>query len=270
MTIALARVLELIVAGDIYQANLTFPSTVAMLGDPAALYARLRTSAAAGYGALIDTGERQLLSLSPELFFALEGGQLTCRPMKGTARRGTDPAEDHALAADLQADAKQRAENLMIVDLMRNDLSRVAAAGSVQTPALFALETYPTIHQLTSTVTATLDDGRDAVDVLAALFPCGSITGAPKRRAMEVIAAVEGLPRGAYTGAIGRIGPSGNRRRRRDVQRRDPHARTAPRRGERAARDRLGHRRRIRAPTTNGASVWPRRRSSPQARGRST
>lgn len=206
----LARVLELIVAGDIYQANLTFPSSVPVIGNPAALYARLRTSAAAGYGALIDTGERHLLSLSPELFFAAEGGRLTCRPMKGTARRSADPAEDQVFAETLQADEKQRAENLMIVDLMRNDLSRVAVPGSVTTPELFALETYPTIHQLTSTVTAELAGNRDALDVLAALFPCGSITGAPKRRAMEVIADVEQGPRGAYTGAIGRLGPDGD------------------------------------------------------------
>ena len=203
----LARVLDLIGAGDIYQANLTFPAEVAVLGDPAALYARLRGSAGAGYGALVDTGETRLLSLSPELFFALEGGRLTARPMKGTARRGADAAEDRALAATLAADDKQRAENLMIVDLMRNDLSRVAVPGSVETPTLFALESYPTIHQLTSTVTARLADGLDAVDVLAALFPCGSITGAPKRRAMAVIAEVEGAARGVYTGAIGRFDP---------------------------------------------------------------
>ena len=205
----LARVLDLIVAGDIYQANLTLAAEVAVLGDPLALYARLRRAAGAGYGAVVATGTRHLLSLSPELFFALEDGRLTCRPMKGTARRGADPADDRALAAALGADPKQRAENLMIVDLMRNDLSRVAAPGSVATPALFALETYPTIHQLTSTVTATLGPGRDAIDVLSALFPCGSITGAPKRRAMEVIAAVEDRERGAYTGAIGRLGPDG-------------------------------------------------------------
>lgn len=203
----LDRVLELIVAGDIYQANLTFPAEVAVLGDPLALYARLRRAAGAGYGALIDTGATRLLSLSPELFFALDGGRLTCKPMKGTARRSPDPGEDRALGAELQANEKQRAENLMIVDLMRNDLSRVATAGTVATPELFALETYPTIHQLTSTVTATLADGLDAIDVLAALFPCGSITGAPKRRAMEVIAEVEGRARGIYTGAIGRLGP---------------------------------------------------------------
>ncbi len=206
----LARVLALIVAGDIYQANLTFPAEVATLGDPAALYARLRRAAGAGYGALIDDGDTHVLSLSPELFFALEGGRLTTRPMKGTARRGVDPAEDRRLADELAADEKQRAENLMIVDLMRNDLSRVAAPGSVATPRLFELETYPTIHQLTSTVSATLAEGRDAVDVLEALFPCGSITGAPKRRAMQVIAEVEGTARGVYTGAIGRFDRNGD------------------------------------------------------------
>lgn len=208
----LARVLDLISAGDIYQANLTFAADVPVLGDPLALYARLRQAAGAGYGALIDTGDTHLLSLSPELFFALEGGRLTARPMKGTARRDPDPATDRALGAELATDEKQRAENLMIVDLMRNDLSRVAAPGSVETPALFALETYPTIHQLTSTVTATLADGLDAVDVLTALFPCGSITGAPKRRAMEVIAEVEQRARGVYTGAIGRFDPPSDSR----------------------------------------------------------
>lgn len=208
--VQLARVLELISAGDIYQANLTFAAEVAVLGDPLALYARLRRAAGAGYGALINTGDAHLLSLSPELFFALDGGKLTAKPMKGTARRDPDPATDRALGEALAADEKQRAENLMIVDLMRNDLSRVAAPGSVETPALFALETYPTIHQLTSTVTATLADGLDAMDVIAALFPCGSITGAPKRRAMEVIADVEQRTRGIYTGAIGRMDPNGD------------------------------------------------------------
>lgn len=207
---ALARVLTLIEAGDIYQANLTFAAEVPMLGHPHALYARLRAASAAGYGALIDTGERQILSLSPELFFALDGTRLTCRPMKGTARRDDDAAADRAAAATLAADAKQRAENLMIVDLMRNDMSRVAAPGSVAVPALFAVETYPTVHQMTSTVTAMLAQGRDAIDVVAALFPCGSVTGAPKTRAMQVIAEVEGRARGAYTGAIGRLDANGD------------------------------------------------------------
>ncbi len=206
---ALARVQALITAGDIYQANLTFPAAVATAGHPLALYAGLRARAQAGYGGVIHTGSDWWLSLSPELFFASHGGRLTARPMKGTAPRNADPTHDAAAAATLASDEKQRAENLMIVDLMRNDLSRVAVAGSVAVPALFAVETYPTVHQMTSTVTATLRPGMDAVDVLAALFPCGSITGAPKRRAMDVIAEVEGAARGLYTGSIGRIDAGG-------------------------------------------------------------
>ncbi|MEG3144409.1 aminodeoxychorismate synthase component I [Sphingomonas sp. RT2P30] len=206
----LARVQALIEAGDIYQANLTYRATVAMAGDPLALYARLRAASHAGYGAIVATGAHIFLSLSPELFFALEGDRLTCRPMKGTAPRGATPEQDRALAAALASDAKQRAENLMIVDLMRNDLSRVAAPGSVAVPELFAVETYPTVLQMTSTVTATLDPDKDAIDVLTALFPCGSITGAPKSRAMEVIGEVEATPRGLYTGSIGRIDASGD------------------------------------------------------------
>ena len=207
---ALGRVLDMIRAGDIYQANLTLRADVAVAGDPAALYAKLRQGSAAGYGALVATGERHLLSLSPELFFALDGTALTCRPMKGTATRGETAEEDAARVIALGADAKQRAENLMIVDLMRNDLSRIAAPGSVAVPALFTVETYPTVHQMTSTVTATLAEGRDAVDVITALFPCGSITGAPKQRSMEVIAGVEDTGRGVYTGAIGRIDANGD------------------------------------------------------------
>ena len=206
---AFDRVIELIRAGDIYQANLTFSATVRFAGDPLNLYARLRGQAAAGHGALVDTGETMLLSLSPESFFTLDGDTLGCRPMKGTAPRGATPEEDRMRAAMLRNDEKQRAENLMIVDLMRNDLSRVAVAGSVAVPELFAVETYPTIHQMTSTVTATLAPDRDAIDVVTALFPCGSITGAPKQRAMAVIAGVEARARGVYTGSIGRIDASG-------------------------------------------------------------
>ncbi len=206
---SLSRVLDLIAAGDIYQANLTFAASVPFVGDPLALYARLRRQAGAGYGALIDTGETRFLSLSPELFFALDGDTLTCRPMKGTAQRGETPDADRALAETLAADPKQRAENLMIVDLMRNDLSRVAT--HVAVPDLFTVETYPTVHQMTSTVTATLKSGCDAVDVLTALFPCGSITGAPKQRAMEVIAEVEhARVRSIYTGSIGRFDANGD------------------------------------------------------------
>lgn len=202
----IARVLALIAAGDIYQANLTFRARAPFVGDPLALYAAVRARAGAGWGAVVATADETLLSFSPELFFDLSQGRITCRPMKGTARRDPDPARDVAAAAALATDEKQRAENLMIVDLMRNDLSRVACPGSVKVPELFAVEHYPTVHQMTSTVTATLDPARDAIDVLAALFPCGSITGAPKVRAMQVIADVEhDVPRGPYTGAIGRI-----------------------------------------------------------------
>jgi para-aminobenzoate synthetase/4-amino-4-deoxychorismate lyase len=201
----------LITAGDLYQLNLTFRATVPVLGDALALYARLRGAAGAGWGAIVATGDQLLLSFSPELFVAVDGDRLTCRPMKGTARRDPDAARDAAAADTLAADTKQRAENLMIVDLMRNDLARVAVAGSVDVPALFAIERYPTVHQMTSTVTATLAPGRDVRDVLAALFPCGSVTGAPKVRAMQAIAAIErGPARGPYTGAIGRIDRSGD------------------------------------------------------------
>jgi para-aminobenzoate synthetase/4-amino-4-deoxychorismate lyase len=204
------RARDLIAAGDLYQVNLTFRAQARVAGDPLTLYARLRAAGAAGWGAVVATGRETLLSFSPELFVALDRGRLTCRPMKGTARRHTDPTADAHAAAALAASAKQRAENLMIVDLMRNDLARVAVAGSVAVPELFTVERYPTVHQMTSTVTADLAPGRDAVDVLAALFPCGSITGAPKVRAMQAIAELErGSPRGAYTGAIGRIDRGG-------------------------------------------------------------
>lgn len=199
----IAYVREAIAAGDIYQANLTFPARVPVAGDPRALFAGLRRRARASYGALIWTGEDWFLSLSPELFFTLKNGELTARPMKGTASPTADPEA-------LRADPKQRAENLMIVDLLRNDLSRVAMPGSVKTPSLFEVERYPTVQQMVSTVTAQLAPDRDAVDVLAALFPCGSITGAPKIRAMQIIAEAEPSPRGLYTGAIGHLRPDGN------------------------------------------------------------
>ena len=208
--IELTRVKEWITAGDIYQANLTIRADVATAGDPLALYAGLRARAQAGHGGVVWTGEDWLLSLSPELFFALHEGKITTRPMKGTAARVADPAADATNAQSLTTDPKPRAENLMIVDLLRNDLSRVAVPGSVEVPSLFAIESYPTVHQMTSTVTAQLRTGLGAVDVIEAIFPCGSITGAPKIRAMEVIGAVEAEPRGAYTGSIGRIDANGD------------------------------------------------------------
>ncbi len=200
----------LIRAGDLYQANLSFRAVAPIAGDPLALYAGLRARARAGWGAVVHTGDTVLLSLSPELFFARDGRRLTCRPMKGTARVVDDPAADRAAADALAADPKQRAENLMIVDLMRNDLSRVAVPGSVSVPDLFTVERYPTVHQMVSTVTAELAPGRDTLDVLAALFPCGSITGAPKIRAMQAIGEMEASARGAYTGAIGHVAPDGD------------------------------------------------------------
>ncbi|SEN73783.1 para-aminobenzoate synthetase / 4-amino-4-deoxychorismate lyase [Sphingomonas gellani] len=206
-----AAVQDLIRAGDLYQANLTFRARARFDGDVRALYAQLRRRAAGGWGALVETGEETILSFSPELFASLDGDRLLCRPMKGTARRGDDSASDTRAAAELATDAKQRAENLMIVDLMRNDLARVAAPGSVAVPDLFRVETYPTVHQLVSDVTARLAPGKDAVDMLAALFPCGSITGAPKVRAMQALAAIEGqAARGIYTGSIGRIDANGD------------------------------------------------------------
>ncbi|HEX8446873.1 MAG TPA: aminodeoxychorismate synthase component I [Sphingomonas sp.] len=207
---AFAQVQAGIAAGDIYQANLTFPADIAIAGDPLALYARLRAAAQGGWGGVVWDGARHLLSCSPELFFTLAGDRLTARPMKGTAMRDPDRDTDAAAARALASDPKQRAENLMIVDLLRNDLARVAVPGSVAVPALFTVETYPTIHQLTSTVVATLAPGRDAVDMLAATFPCGSVTGAPKIRAMEIIAAVEPEPRGAYTGSVGWMDTAGD------------------------------------------------------------
>ena len=197
-----ARVLDHILDGDIYQANLTFQAQVRIAGHPLAVYAALRRRQEAGHGAVVFTGTHWILSLSPELFFTVEGGRVTTRPMKGTAPPGTDPEA-------LRDDPKQRAENLMIVDLLRNDLSRVARTGSVAVPRLFEVETYPTVLQLTSTVTADLDEGKDAIDLLQAIFPCGSITGAPKIRAMEIIHGLESGPRAVYCGAIGRVAPTG-------------------------------------------------------------
>lgn len=199
-----------IAAGDIYQTNLTFGCDVKFSGHPLAIYARLRSASLAGYGGVVWTGAHWLLSLSPELFFSLADGRITARPMKGTAVRQADPKADLAAREELQSDPKQRAENLMIVDLLRNDLSRVAAPGSVDVPSLFHVETYPTVHQMTSTVTADIAPGTSATDLIRTIYPCGSITGAPKIRAMEIIDELERAPRDPYTGSIGWIDPSGD------------------------------------------------------------
>lgn len=205
-----ANILDYIHAGDIYQANLTFAAKAECHGDPLALYATIRARAAAGYGGIVWTGDTWHLSFSPELFFALKDGRVTTKPMKGTAVRSPDNEEDQMLADALKADPKQRAENLMIVDLLRNDLSRVCDAGSVEVPDLFRIESYPTVHQMISTVTGTLQKGKGAVDLIEAIFPCGSITGAPKIRAMQIIDEIEGRNRGIYCGSIGRIDAGGD------------------------------------------------------------
>jgi len=213
-TSALNRVHDYIAAGDVYQINHTFPLPCTLDGDALSLYERLRMNQPVPYGAFIDTGDDEkgqswrVLSLSPELFVERFGDTLTCRPMKGTAPRGRTTAEDARIAADLRSDAKSRAENLMIVDLIRNDLSRIAAPGSVRVPALYEVEAYPTLHQMTSTVTAQAPEGLTPSALLAALFPCGSVTGAPKVRAMEIIAELEKAPRGVYCGAIGHFSPA--------------------------------------------------------------
>jgi para-aminobenzoate synthetase/4-amino-4-deoxychorismate lyase len=211
-----AAIRALIREGDVYQVNLTAPFRFAFEGDPAGLYRAVRRRQRVPYGALLDTGERHVLSFSPELFFRLEpapakagGRRITARPMKGTAPRGATPAEDDALAAALAADEKNRAENLMIVDLLRNDLARVSEPGSVRVPRLFETERYETVTQMTSTVTATLRAEAGLADVLRALFPCGSVTGAPKLRAMQRIRELEPGPRGVYCGAVGYAGPGG-------------------------------------------------------------
>lgn len=207
---AFAALQEAIAAGDIYQANLTFHLAGSFRGDPVALYAALRPAAGAGYGGLVFDGSHWLLSCSPELFFAEKDGAAMVKPMKGTRPRGRDEAEDAALASELAASEKDRAENLMIVDLLRNDLSRVAEAGSVKVERPFAVESYPTVHQMVTTVRARLMPDKGPVDMIRALFPCGSITGAPKIRAMELINEVERDARGPYCGAIGRIDANGD------------------------------------------------------------
>jgi len=207
---AAGQVREALFAGDYYQANLTFGCDVRVAGNPLALYARLSRSARASWGGVLAHDDGALVSLSPEQFFSIEGGMLHARPMKGTAPRHADPAADRAAALALAADEKQRAENLMIVDLLRNDLARVSETGSVAVPELFHVEHYPTVHQMVSHVTSRLQGGLDAIDVLKTIFPCGSVTGAPKIAAMEALRTLEPEPRGAYTGSMGWIEPGGD------------------------------------------------------------
>lgn len=204
---ALATIRRRIEAGDTYQVNHTFLLQAEFSGDPAAFYQRLVRSQSCGYGALIDTGDWIVASASPELFFEWRHGSLVCRPMKGTVRRGRDADEDARLRAWLEASEKNRAENVMIVDMVRNDLGRIGEVGSVEVPALFTSEKYDTVWQLTSTVTARPRPGTGLVDVFDALFPSASITGAPKVSTMHIISELEAHPRGVYCGAIGFGGP---------------------------------------------------------------
>lgn len=204
---AVGRIREYIAAGDSYQVNFTFLQRFRLAGDPEAYFHDLCRAQRAPFCAFIDTGRFRLLSASPELFFALRHGALTCRPMKGTARRGRWHAEDELFRQQLAASEKERAENLMIVDLLRNDMGMVAETGSVSVEELFRVETLETVHQMTSTITARLREEVGLPELFQALFPCGSVTGAPKKRSMEIIRELEDSPRGVYTGCIGYVSP---------------------------------------------------------------
>ncbi len=202
------RVRDYIAAGDVYQINLTFPLEMDVTGDPLARLAAWRTLARAGHAAIQRQDDRDVFSFSPELFLHASGdGRISARPMKGTSPRAPDAGGEPQARAALAGDAKQRAENLMIVDLLRNDLTRIAVPGSVSVSDLFTVETYPTLHTMTSGIEARLRPDVTPSEILRALFPCGSVTGAPKVRAMEIIAEVEPSPRGVYCGAIGAFGP---------------------------------------------------------------
>ena len=201
---AVKTVRRYIEAGDTYQANLTFPLSFTAYGAPLALYRKLRARQAVPYGALLRLPDGQsILSLAPELFVAKEDSTLTARPMKGTAAASGQPAEDQRRSQALATQAKERAENLMIVDLLRNDLGRVAQLGTVKVPALFDVTRFGDVLQMTSTVQAQCRTDVSLADLFMALYPCGSITGAPKRRTMQILRELETAPRGVYTGAIG-------------------------------------------------------------------
>ena len=200
-------------AGDCYQGNLTFPFDARWSGDPLSAFAALAERQKVKYGALVSLGGPILLSRSPELFFEVDaGGFIETHPMKGTAPRGRTREEDGRNREFLRNDPKNQAENRMIVDLLRNDISQISEVGSLEVPELFKIESYATVHQMVSRVRAKLLPGLTIERIFAALFPCGSITGAPKIRAMEVLRALEERPRDAYCGAIGWIEPGGRMR----------------------------------------------------------
>ncbi|MBZ0225059.1 MAG: chorismate-binding protein [Comamonas sp.] len=211
---AIAHIHQAIAAGECYQINYTAPLRGHLQGKPQDLFAALRRAQPGGYAAYLDMGNEATLSVSPELFFdwraAADGtGDILARPMKGTAARAATPEQDAAQARRLRASPKERAENVMIVDLLRNDLSRIAELHSVRVPRLFHAQALPTVWQMTSDVAARTRAGTRLADVFAALFPCGSVTGAPKSSAMRLIQALEPAPRGVYCGAIGVVRPDG-------------------------------------------------------------
>ncbi len=208
---AVTRTREYILAGDIFQANIAqcFSAPIPDGFDAFAFYRKLRDANAATFSAFLDYGDVQVVSSSPERLFSFDGQMIEARPIKGTRKRDQDPARDAALIAELMSSRKDRAENVMIVDLLRNDLSRVCKAGTVKVPVLCGLESYASVHHLTSVVTGEVKQGTRVGDIIAAIFPGGSITGAPKIRAMEVIAEIENQARGVYCGAIGYLGFNG-------------------------------------------------------------
>ena len=206
----MARIHAAIAAGELYQVNHTAPLDGTLQGEPLALFQTLQGAQPGGYAAFIDSGHEQLLSVSPELFFDWSGEHILARPMKGTAPRGTDAATDHAHEQALRASPKERAENVMIVDLLRNDLSRIAEPHSVSVPQLFRTEALPTVWQMSSDVRARVRPGTTLAQIFGALFPCGSITGAPKVQAMRLIHSLEAQARGVYCGAIGVVRPGGH------------------------------------------------------------
>ena len=208
---AIARTVEYILAGDIFQANITqtFSAAIPEGFDPLAFYRVLRLKNPATFAAFMDYGTVQIASSSPERLLRYDGAIVEARPIKGTRRRDSDPSRDASLIADLTSSRKDRAENVMIVDLLRNDLSRVSKPGTVKVPVLCGLETYANVHHLVSVITSELKEGHGMGELVGATFPGGSITGAPKIRAMEIIAGIEQAPRGVYCGAIGYIGFNG-------------------------------------------------------------
>ena len=204
---AISKIKEYISAGDTYQINYTLKYKFKLQGTPASLYKALRKNQPVEFGALLHFPESKIVSLSPELFIKKGGNTLTSKPMKGTAKRGKTKVEDTAIVEFLKQDSKTLSENVMIVDLIRNDFGRICKTGTVKVKNLFQVQTFKTLHQMISTVKGTLDKEHSFKDLLHALFPCGSITGAPKIRTMEIINELEKEPRGIYTGAIGYLMP---------------------------------------------------------------